>query len=175
MNTHPPGPAFRSAQPPAVYAVATPEATPAVLRTASSLAAEVGSSLVLVVPQIVDPAESLELRARKRQWWIAACERQAQLVHPVPEIQLCAGNSLAEAIERAVPRSTIVIGGPRGIVWPSPIQRLTERWRRRGYDPVFVSTSPPGRIERFMWRRVLATHGAYLFGDAASPQGRSTR
>jgi hypothetical protein len=140
MNTRP---AFSTAPDPVVYVVATPEGTPAALRAGASLRAARDTSIVLLVPEVVDARASLEDRARRRWAHLKVYERQAAQVDPLIEVRLCVGASMDDAIERAVPRrATVVVGGRARFWWPSPAQRLVDQLRRLGYDSVFVSTVP---------------------------------
>jgi hypothetical protein len=99
--------------------------------------------MVLLVPEIADPRESLDARARRRWAQLTVYERQAAQVDPCTEVRLCVGLSVEDAIERAAPRrATVVIAGRTRFWWPSRWQRLVDQLRRLGYDGVFVSTVP---------------------------------
>jgi hypothetical protein len=163
---------YSTAPDPTVYVVATPDGFEAALQRGAVLQADRGAALVVVIPEVPDPHEYFADRAVRRQARISACERATWHIDPTAEVRLCVGASIEDAIERSVPRrSTVVVAGPDRFWFPSRAQRLTEQLRRLGYKSCFVSTSQPGRLAQYMWRRVMAAHGGTLFAPPLRQPG----
>jgi hypothetical protein len=164
---------FSTKPEPVVYVVAMADGVDVALRKGVDLKPKKGpdATLVLLVPEMSDPKELVEVRSRRRLARLLKCEFEAGRIDPTAEVRMTVGSSLEDAIERAVPRrGTVVISGPARFWWPSRAQQLVEQLRRLGYDSVFVSTSQPGWLARFMWRRVLAAHRGELFGHTLATE-----
>jgi hypothetical protein len=155
---------YSTAPDPSVYVVATLDGFEAALQRGAALQADRGAALVVIVPEVPDPHESFGDRAVRRSARVTGCERAAWRIDPTAEVRLAVGVSIEDAIERSVPRrSTVIVAGPDRFWFPSRAQRLTEQLRRLGYKSLFVSTSQPGPLASYMWRRVMAAHGGTLF------------
>jgi hypothetical protein len=112
----------------------TSDGTQAALKAAIPAAIRQNARVVLLVLVQRAPADSEQSPWATR----ALIDRYDEMAKPV-QIRLCLTPAEGRAVARLVPRTTTVfIGGPVRVWWPSAEQRLAASLRRREFEVVFV-------------------------------------
>jgi hypothetical protein len=114
-------------------------ATIAALKSAEPLAARMGCSLTIVVPQVVPYPLPLEHPPVLRAWneeRIGALVSEAPIVTTV-QLFLCRDRATA-LLSALKPHSIVFIGGRKRWLWPTPEEVLAKTLRRAGHEVIFA-------------------------------------
>ena len=125
---------------PVVFVVATTVAgTRAALTAGVPLARGSRARLVVLVPQIVPYPLAVDGPADST---VFAERRYRDLVHELDgeaEVKVCLCRTLQDVLHSIPLPSTVVVGGPSGVVLPSREERLAHQLTRLGHHTVFVA------------------------------------
>jgi hypothetical protein len=123
-----------------VYVAATTrEGTRCALLAADRLAAGLDARIIILVPHIVSYVVPLDLPTEDPT---VLTDEYRALVSDAgvdADVRLCLCRRPVDVFKTLLDdQSTILIGGRRGLWWPSLAQCTARRLRREGYDVVFV-------------------------------------